>query len=239
MNMKTSILYCALLLLLVSQACEKDPAFSFRGEDRIYFAYPKYLDERGQETQWEVDSIVHSFALMPEDVVHDTVWVSVKRVGERAVTDKTYAVTVVADSSTAIEGKDFETLKPAYVFRKNLGIDSLPIIVYRKYLNTVISKNILLKLKETPDFKIGFLEYETIGITITDVLPRPKDWSYVQGLLGDYNYLKYEKWIELTDNMEFGGSSSYRNYYCSLIKEYFNNQVITDPITGERVTCNL
>lgn len=237
--MKRSILYSAMVMLLMLQACEKDPTFNFRGEDRIYFAYPKLLDERGQETQWEVDSLIHSFALLPEEVDRDTVWVSVKRVGERSATDKTYAVTVVADSSSAVEGKDFEALKPAYVFRKDLGVDSLPIIVYRKYLHTVLSKNILLQLKETPDFKIGFREYETIGITVTDVLPRPKDWSYVQELLGDYNYLKYEKWIELTGSMDFGGSSSYRNYYCALIKDYFNNQVITDPITGERVTCNL
>lgn len=237
--MKRLILYCALVLLFISQGCEKDPAFSFKGEDRIYFSYPKTLNERGDETDWEVDSIVYSFALLPDEVTKDTIWIKVKRVGERAEMDKSYAVTVVADSSSALAGKDFAALQPSYVFRRNLGIDSFPLIIHREYLHTVLGKNILLKLQETPDFKIGFLEYQTIRVTISNVLSRPKDWSYVQELLGDYNYLKYEKWIELTGSMEFGGSSSYRNYYCALIKDYFNNEVVIDPITGKRVTCNL
>ncbi len=39
--MKRVLLYGVLVLLSICQACEKDPAFSFKGEDRIYFSYPK------------------------------------------------------------------------------------------------------------------------------------------------------------------------------------------------------
>lgn len=237
--MKRTICYLACLLLLLCQACEKDPAFSFRGEDRIYFSYPHELDRFGRETDRELDSLVYSFAGLPAEIVDDTMWVHVKRVGERADHDKTYAVTVVTDSSTAVEGKDFETLQSAYVFRRQLGVDSFPVIVYRKHLHTAINKNILLRLKETPDFHIGYVEYETIRLSISDFLPRPTDWYLVNGFLGDYHYLKYEKWIELTGSREFGNSASYRSYYCKLVKDYFNNEVILDPVTGERVTCNL
>ena len=159
--------------------------------------------------------------------------------GERSATDKHYAVTVVRDSSTAIEGVDFEELKPAYVFRKNLGVDSLPLIIYREHLKTTLSKNILLKLKETDDFKIGYVEYATFKVSISDLYPVPDDWYLVSGHLGAYHYLKYEKWIELTGSTKFGNSASFRTYYCGLIKEYFNTGNIIDPITGERVTCNL
>ena len=51
--------------------------------------------------------------------------------------------------------------------------------------------------------------------------------------------MKYEKWIELTGSMDKSSSQSYRQYYCLQIKDYFNNNVIIDPITNERVTCDL
>ena len=237
--MKRVLLYGVLVLLSICQACEKDPAFSFKGEDRIYFSYPKVLDYMGRETDYELDSLTYSFVTLPDEITFDTVWVKVKRVGERSATDKHYAVTFVRDSSTAIEGVDFEELKPAYVFRKNLGVDSLPLIIYREHLQTTLSKNILLKLKETDDFKIGYVEYATFKVSISDLYPVPDDWYLVSGHLGAYHYLKYEKWIELTGSTKFGNSASFRTYYCGLIKEYFNTGNIIDPITGERVTCNL
>lgn len=237
--MKRMIIYLALVLMFVNQACEKDPAFSFKGDDRIYFSYPRVLDRFGRETEREVDSVICSFALKPVDFVKDTVWIKVKRVGEREEADKSYRVTVVADSSSAVEGTDFEVLKPTYIFRKNLGLDSLPLVIYREPLKQVLSKKILLKLTETPDFKIGFIEYSQIHVSLTNVLPQPGEWYLVGGNLGAYHYLKYEKWIELSGSMDFGNSASYRTYYCTLIRNYFNDHVIIDPITGNRVTCNL
>ena len=238
--MKRLMLYIASVMLIGSQACEKDPTFNFRGEDRIYFSYPKELDRWGNETDRELDSIVYTFVSLPAEVVDDTIWLKVKRVGERAEVDKSYAVSVVADSSTAVEGVDFESLKPSYVFRKNLGVDSFPLIVCREHLKTVPSKNILLTLEATPDFDIGFVEYKNIRINISDYLPRPGDWDYIEGFLGEYHYLKYEKWIEMTGSMQIGERpNSYRNYYANLIKDYFNTHTILDPITGDRVTCNL
>lgn len=238
--MKKAIIYLALgILLFAGQSCEKDPAFSFKGDDRIYFSYPRALDHLGRETDKELDSLNFSFVTLPDDVTFDTVWIKLKRVGERSETDKLYAVQVVRDSSSAVEGVDFEPLKPSYVFRKKLGVDSMPLIVYREHLKTTLSKNILLKIKETEDFKIGFMEYATFKVSISDLYPVPDDWYLVSGHLGEYHYMKYEKWIELTGTTGFGNSASFRSYYCGLIKEYFNTGNIIDPITGERVTCNL
>lgn len=236
--MKKIILYIV-GVFLVLQGCEKDPAFNFKGEDRLYFSFPKKLDFAGRETDQEVDSIVYSFVMKPADFLSDTIWVKVKRVGERALEDKPYVVSVVADSSTAVGGQDFEVLKAQYVFRKNLGVDSFPVIVYREHLKTMLSKRILLQLEDTPDFKVGFMEYKNMKISISDFLQEPQDWYLVGGHLGEYHYLKYEKWIELTGTMEFSWITSYNEYYCGKIKEYFNTNEIIDPLTGERVTCNL
>ena len=97
-----------------------------------------------------------------------------------------------------------------------------------------------MTLEATPDFDIGFVEYKNIRINISDYLPRPGDWDYIEGFLGEYHYLKYEKWIEMTGSMQIGERpNSYRNYYANLIKDYFNTHTILDPITGDRVTCNL
>lgn len=233
-------IFVILLILCISQACEKDPAFSFKGDDRIYFDYPNVLNSLGEETDFEVDSIIFSFVSLPDEITEDTVWVKVKRVGERASIDKSYSVIAVADSSSAVAGMDFEPLKSSYVFRKDIGVDSFPVIVYREPLKSALNKTIFLKLQETEDFKLGFIEYKTIRLSVSAVYPRPDDWSYVEPYLGDYHYLKYEKWIELTGSTEIESvANSYRNYYAALIQEYFNTNVVTDPITGERITCNI
>lgn len=238
--MKYLMFFCVLVVFFIAQSCENDPAFTFKGADRIYFAYPKVLNDRGEETEFEMDSIVFSFVSLPDEITKDTVWVHVKRVGERSVMDKSYSVAVVADSSSAVEGEDFEPLKSSYIFHKGLGIDSLPVIVYRENLKSALSKNIFLKLQETDDLKIGFVEYSTIRLSVSAVRPRPVDWYYVSAFLGDYHYLKYEKWIELTGSEVISGvANSYKNYYATLVKDYFNNNEIYDPITGERITCNI
>lgn len=137
--MSRMIFFIVIILACISQSCEKDPTFEFKGDDRIYFVFPKYMYGSGIEGH-ELDSIVFSMVGEPASKLLDTCWMKVKRVGERAEIDKRYAVTVVKDSSTAIEGIDFETLKPEYVFRKNVGVDSFPVIVNREHLKTVLSK---------------------------------------------------------------------------------------------------
>ena len=137
--MSRIIFFVVIILACMSQACEKDPTFEFKGDDRIYFVFPKYMYGLGVEGH-ELDSVVFSMVGEPASVLQDTCWMKVKRVGERTEIDKRYVVTVVKDSSTAVEGIDFETLKPEYVFRKNVGIDSFPVIVNREHLKTVLSK---------------------------------------------------------------------------------------------------
>ena len=236
--MSRMIFFVVIILACMSQACEKDPTFEFKGDDRIYFVFPKYMYGLGVEGH-ELDSVVFSMVGEPASVLQDTCWMNVKRVGERTEIDKRYVVTVVKDISTAVEGIDFETLKPEYVFRKNVGIDSFPVIVNREHLKTVLSKKIMFALQETEDFKLGFVEYSRIKLVVTDFLQEPEWWYTVSGWLGAYHYMKYEKWIELTGSMDKSSSQSYRQYYCLQIKDYFNNNIIIDPITNERVTCDL
>ena len=66
-------IFVILLILCISQACEKDPAFSFKGDDRIYFDYPNVLNSLGEETDFEVDSIIFSFVSLPDEITEDTV----------------------------------------------------------------------------------------------------------------------------------------------------------------------
>ena len=136
--MSRIIFLLAIILVLINQGCEKDPAFEFKGDDRIYFVYPKYIYQNGTEGH-EYDSIVLSMVGKPASVEKDTCWMSVRRVGERTDVDKRYSVTVLKDSSTAVEGVDFEALQPEYVFRKDAGVDSFTVIVNREHLKSVLS----------------------------------------------------------------------------------------------------
>ena len=237
--MKYTVLFILGCMLCMLSACDDDPAFEFRGDDRIYFSYPKELNRWGEETDREVDSISYSFVMKPSEMLHDTIWIKVKRVGERSAIDEHYKVVCQKDSSSAVEGVDFEKLQDQYIFHKDVGIDSLPLVIYRQHLKTVLSKKIILSLQPTEDFNLGYKEYQSLKIIISDYLSEPSEWYLMAGTLGEYHYMKYEKWIELTGKTNFDGGYSYRQYYATQVKNYFNDNEIIDPLTGERVTCNL
>ena len=44
----------------LGQSCETDPAFDFKDDGKIYFKYPKKINDLGIETDLLVDSIVHT-----------------------------------------------------------------------------------------------------------------------------------------------------------------------------------
>ena len=60
------------------QSCETDPAFDFKDDGKIYFKYPKKINDLGIETDLLVDSIVHTVygKALPDG--KDTLWIQLK-----------------------------------------------------------------------------------------------------------------------------------------------------------------
>lgn len=58
----------------LGQSCETDPAFDFKDDGKIYFKYPKKINDLGIETDLLVDSIVHTVYGKDLPDGKDTLW---------------------------------------------------------------------------------------------------------------------------------------------------------------------
>ena len=59
--MKNKIIIALVAVIAwLGQSCETDPAFDFKDDGKIYFKYPKKINDLGIETDLLVDSIVHT-----------------------------------------------------------------------------------------------------------------------------------------------------------------------------------
>lgn len=191
-------------------------------------------------TSLEMDSVVYSFAGRPEEVVQDTVWLTVQIIGERQNRDRIYNVQVVRDSSTAVEGIDFEKLKPEYIVEKNSGIDSFPIVLYRNEIKKTLNKTLMVKLSSTADLPLACVEYQQMKVNVSAYYNEP--WWWEKGIsmyLKEFHFLKLEQWVKETGSLDVDpyGDIMYNEYVSKKIQKYFEENVILDPFTGKRVLC--
>ena len=138
----------------LGQSCETDPAFDFKDDGKIYFKYPKKINDLGIETDLLVDSIVHTVYGKDLPDGKDTLWIQLQIMGARKDFDRNYKVVVVADSSTGKEGVDFDKLADEYIFHRNVGVDSFPLVLNKQAFEKVFNRNVLLKLEPTEDLGI-------------------------------------------------------------------------------------
>ena len=65
----------------LGQSCETDPAFDFKDDGKIYFKYPKKINDLGIETDLLVDSIVHTVYGKDLPDGKDTLWIQLQIMG--------------------------------------------------------------------------------------------------------------------------------------------------------------
>ncbi|MEG0796813.1 MAG: DUF4843 domain-containing protein [Odoribacter sp.] len=238
--MKKILNICILLAVIcfVGQSCEQDPAYQFQDDGKIYFKYPKKINAFGVETNIQLDSILYSLADKPDDLEKDTLWIKMQIMGERKDIERQYKIVAVADSSSAKEGLDFETLPEIYTFHSNVGIDSFPLILKPQSFKKVFCRNVLLKLEATPDLGIAFVEYSTILINFSAYPLEPDWWGMGFGYtLGAYHPLVYDKVVEIYGSKEVDiyGNHPYCTYVGNVVRTWFEENVVIDPFTGERL----
>lgn len=217
-------------------ACDNDPYFEFKGENRIYFQFLRETNAAGIILDRLQDSL--TLSLFNVDQAQETydLWLKVRVTGDTPVKDRKYSVAFDDKKSSSKEGIDFISLDKEYTFRAGSGIDSLKITINMAQARTALQKTLFLNLVDNNDLKIGFPEYRTYKIYYTAQRPKPGSWLVVEHLLGEYHFLKYEKFIELSGSEDFG-SYAYRTYYAKKVAKYFSDNVVICPVTGERILC--
>ena len=236
-----AFLFCYLGFLM--SGCDQDIDFPYEGKDRIQFQHytVDYNDIRHYS-----DSINASFGLLPDSIKTDTIKVVMEYLGKGSERERTYHVSVLADSTTAIAGTHYQVFSEEQTFRPNELTDTLRIVVNRENLNSsYISQEtvrLYLKLEPTEDFDLGLGGGLTKRILINNSMTEPDWWE--KNYLGTLGFFHPEKWkILISFNEEFAtyGDCIYTTNnqgrtFTTQLSLYLNNHVVIDELTGMRVT---
>jgi len=239
--MKKILYIISFFYLAISLAgCDHKIDFPFQGKDRIQFQHFK-TDWNGNRIYR--DSIDFSFGLLPLDITIDTVKIPVEFLGKPSEKERTYKIHIDSDSTTAIEGIHYESLKSEYTFKPNVQVDTLKVIVYRKDLSTSFTfpkkERLDLILDPSDDFDLGLSGGLKIKVLINNYLSQPVWWDSHMGL----SYYHPQKWrILISFNDKYNNSSKCpftvnnegRGYITGL-EAYLENVPTYDEETGARV----
>ncbi|MEI3154195.1 MAG: DUF4843 domain-containing protein [Odoribacter sp.] len=234
---------CALLW-----SCDQDIDFPYQGKDRIQFQHYT-VDWRGNRTY--SDSTLFSFGLIPSEVTADTLKLPMEYLGNGSDRDRTYQVSIVADSTTAVEGVHYLAFNSVQTFHANKLTDTLYIVVLRDALSkdyaAGVNMRLELKLETTDDFDLGLDGGIQRKIVFNDFMAEPTWWrGSLNGVFGFYHPKKWKFLIEELKDEELAtyGSIPYdqnspeiRSYRSSM-DSYLRHTVVIDDITGMRVTMN-
>ena len=170
------------------------------------------------------DSLIYTFANAPE-LVEDTFYLPVRLEGSRTEVDRSFVLSIDADSTTAVAGKHYEALKPSYTIAAGQGIKYVPIVLY----NTdplLQEKSVKIKffLEATSDLGITMPRLTIARLVFSSKLERPVWWS--MWLQDYYSQVKHQLFILVTGQTSLtqDGLDAPKNlYFVSLLNTFLAN----------------
>lgn len=181
---KTYLLWIPVFCLLWQ--CRENNRMVWESKAGVYF--PEFTAN--------ADSLLYSFRISGLET--DTIQMQVKLQGEVLKCPKTFQV-AADETSTAMAGIHFETLKDNYIFPADKATTTFPVIVLKqgKELDdkTVM---LVLRLKATSELDVALPEQVKARLLITNQLIRPSYWDMPLSLyFGAYSQTKHLKCIEI------------------------------------------
>lgn len=180
---------CLLLVLLFCLSnCTKDERLMYNEEETGLSFY-----KRGGT---DVDSVDYSFALEPQDVKTDTIFLRFRIMGTTKSYDREIKLNVL-DGSTAKAGYHYKIEK--LFIPANAYDAEVPLILFRRLGLKDSLVTAQLEIMETVDFKKGYdditqgskLSRQTYKFSLTDKLAKPSLWdSFWKDLYGEYSNTK-------------------------------------------------
>ncbi len=244
------VLYALTLALVIFcvTSCEKEVK-DYDGREGVYF-YVQYGAEWGDTTIWANQSYT-PVEFMNVSGDHYDVKLRVMTTGNIKDYDRTFKVTVDKDSTTAVEGVDYEPFDEFQVVKAGYHYADFMIRLKRNEGIQTEERALVLKLEPTDDFEIGINWWGDVPglwasdggndfdasmhkITMNDFLVRPARWipaiDYAPGeaeggLWGAFTRRKYDLICEkfnLTYD-DFESEETMPNAKRTMIKDYFVN----------------
>lgn len=200
---KIKYLYLQVFFLLMITACKKSEPVSFTQPGMIYFYKNHYNASK--------DSIVFSFATIPDGKITDTVRVPLRIMGVASDRDRTVNIQVVADSSTALE--QHYTILPTIV-KAGMYTTDVPLLVKRTPELKTKDVRLLLEVGTSDDFIPGVYNSTTstsmgggairFPVRISDFLTKPNNWdTFIATFFGAFSQVKYKLVIQVTGRAQF------------------------------------
>lgn len=191
-------------ILCLAPGCKKSELTSYEQPAMIFIYKDGYSDTR--------DSVSYSFAVKSPALQTDTVKVPVRIMGNASPKDRVVNLKMVADSSTAVEGVDFEfgpLVIPAGAFSADLDI-----IVKRNPKLKKEQVRLMLMIDQSADFLPGISNARasnatwgaglTYLIKINDFFVKPDNWdTRLVYYFGAFSQVKFGFIIKVTGRTEF------------------------------------
>lgn len=230
---------CAVLL---SAGCKQGVDFPYQGKDRIQFKC-YIIPNTFTGVRQYFTSRTFSFGLLPVDQQTGTAELVVEYLGTPKDYDRTYRVSIFADSTTAKEGVHYEAFASEQVIRAGVRQDTLKITVIRENMNVSFNDpkdaRLSLYLEPTDDFDLGIEQGVHMDLLMNDYLTKPLWWDDNTGL----DYYHPEKWRILIGFNELYANQNTCPFdinndgriYLNGLNNYLNEIPTYDKETGGRL----
>ncbi|HVW62041.1 MAG TPA: DUF4843 domain-containing protein [Puia sp.] len=229
--MPTKRMLYALGAILLT-ACSKDERLVYHDPAAVYFFTDSLI--------YQTDSLTYSFAIHDSQLQQDTVKIPLKIIGTATGADRKVSVEAVADSTTAMEGKNYKLL-PA-VIRAGRYKDSLAVLVMKTPALDSTEVRLLLRISASSDLQPGVKERDTYLVKINNILTKPDNWDGLLTLFfGTYSKVKYRFIIDVTGISVFnfktatgGADFQYYQYLKQVVRDALTNyEAQHGPLTDE------
>lgn len=236
-----SLISCILACWMTS--CNQDIDFAYEGKARIQFQH--YTTDWNGNRHY-ADTLAITYGLLPDSITIDTAKVVVEYLGSPSDQTRTYYISVVADSTTAIAGTHYAPIAHEQTFRPNELTDTLQIVVYRSNLsNDYIypeDYQLYLQLEASPDFDLGLEGGLIKKIKLNNYMSEPDWWNNNTGL-GFFHPKKWQILISFNDAYANQHTCPFDinnegGEYARGLSNYLNAIPTYDDATGMRIYIN-
>lgn len=256
--MKTNIILLALFFSFTSgmMSCQRSEVMNYEGEEGVYFAV-QYGPEWGDTTLWSYFPLTKIEFINAEsnDSIHK---IRVASTGRMKDYDRAVRMIIEQDSTTAIEGVNYEKPMEEYIIKAGMYYVDIPIKLIKNENIYHEAKRLSFKLLPTNDFTLSIPvwnsnihglypnnEYQLFDntrhyIEMTNFLVRPKVWfgtldnvavgTSEAGLFGQFSVKKFELMVEVMAAQ--GKPISYSDFSTSTTMPNPFAQVIKDVMSA-------
>lgn len=217
----------ACLAALAFTACSVDD-FTYQDTARLRLEGPEIYAAG-------TDSLTFSFVTYPEDTISKVMDIDVIVMGTTADNDRTAAVKVVADKTTA-SASDYE-MPLSITIPAGSAKGTLPITLKRSTALQEKAVRLYIEIEPNNDFQTGVNEQNHFTLIWNDVLTRPTNWDDLEEFFGTYSDVKYRFMIQNAggisefdaDTMSWAQLNSLKIKFQNALNEY-NEEHPNDPL---------